>query len=210
MDPGDHGCVIYSADSELIGIVAAYIHEGLRAGERCWYAASSMSELAHVRAALQATYGDVTEAEVQGSLRLITADEMYLAGGVFEPERLLRDFSHAIPAAVHDGFPALRIAGEMSWILQRKPGTDRVMEYEGCVEMMLRASAALALCFYNRRLIPAELLDDALAKHPLAGVDGEPRPNAFYRPKVIADLRRPHAEDLCWKLKHLQRNGNGH
>jgi hypothetical protein len=205
MHPGDHACVIYSTGSELIAVVAAYLHEGLRAGEQCWYAAFSASELSDVRTALQERNVAVAEEEERGSLRLTTAEEVYLADGAFNPERVLGELKKAIPHAVADGFTALRVAGEMSWVLQAKPGTNRVIEYEGLVEMMLRASAALGLCLYHRRRIPAALLDGALTTHPLAGVGGRPRPNAFYRPKPIADLRMPQPDDVCWKLKHLQR-----
>ena len=205
MQHGDHACVIYSAGPELIAVVAAYLHEGLGAGEQCWYAASSTSELSDLRFALLATDVDVTGAEARGQLRLTTADEMYLPDGIFDPERLLEELEAAIPAAVHDGFTALRVAGEMSWALEPKPGTERVIEYEGSVETLLRTSDALGLCLYHRRRMPSELLDCALATHPLAGVGGRPRPNAFYRPKPIADLRTPQSDDISWKLKHIQR-----
>jgi hypothetical protein len=206
MQHGDHACVIYSAGPELIAVVAAYLHEGLSAGERCWYAASSTSELSDLRAALRAWDIEVTEAEERGALRLATAEETYLADGTFVPERMLEQLKEAIPAAVTDGFTALRVAGEMSWALEPKPGTDRVIEYEGCVERLFRASDALGLCLYHRRRMPAELLDGALVSHPLAGVGDHPRPNAFYRPKPIADLRTPQTDDISWKLKHLQRS----
>jgi hypothetical protein len=206
MHHGDHACVIYSTAPELIAIVVGYLHDGLRAGEQCWYAAASASELSEVRTGLQAKQVAVAEAEERGSLRLATNDEVYLADGAFHPERVLQQLKDAIPLAVHDGFTALRVAGEMSWALEAKPGTHRVIEYEGCVETLLRASTALALCLYHRRRMPAELLDGALAKHPLAGVNGRPRPNAFYRSKPIADLRTPQADDIGWKLKHLQRS----
>ena len=205
MHPGDHACVIYSSGSELIAIVATYLHEGLRGGERCWYAAAAASELSQVRMALQAKGVSVADAEERGSLLLATSQEVYLADGTFNPERTLQNLTDAIPKAIDDGFTALRVAGEMSWTLEGKPGSDRVIEYEGCVETVLRASAALALCLYHRRHMPAVLLDGALASHSLAGVGNEPRPNAFYRAKSIADLRTPNGHDILWKLKHLQR-----
>jgi hypothetical protein len=208
MEPGDHACVIYSAAPELISVVAEYLDEGLRAAEQCWYAASSMGELSEVRMALRAHDIDVMQAEEQGSLRLMTSTELYLADGIFEPERAVEKLNAAISAAAHDGFSAFRVAGEMSWALKPNPGTDRILEYEGSAELLLRASEAVALCLYHRRRMPAQVLDGALTSHPLAGVGGGPRPNAFYRPKPIADLRTPQSDDISWKLKHLQRSGH--
>ena len=206
MDHGDHACVIYSEGSELIAVVASFLSQGLRERERCWYAASSPSELFDLRLALQARDVAVTPAEECGSLRLVTSAEVYLDDGTFDPDRVLQELRDAIPAAVHDGFTGLRVAGEMSWALATKPGTDRLIEYEKEAERMLRCANAVAVCLYHRRRTPAALLDGALASHPLAGVGELPRPNAFYRPKAIADLRVPQPDDVCWKLKHLQRN----
>jgi MEDS: MEthanogen/methylotroph, DcmR Sensory domain len=204
MHRGDHACVIYSGVPELIAVVATFLYEGLQAGERCWYAGAA-SDISHLRVALQVRGIAVTAAEGGGSLRLTTSVETYLADGTFNPERVLQQLNFAIAAAVHDGFAGLRIAGEMSWALQPKPGTDRVIEYESAAEQLLRASDALALCLYHRHLMPAALIDGALASHSLASVGSEPRPNAFYRAKPIADLRTPNGHDIPWKLKHLQR-----
>jgi hypothetical protein len=206
MDRGDHACVIYSAGPELIAVVAAYLHEGLLARERCWYAASSPSEASELKIALQAKDVAVAAEEERGALRLFTGEEVYLADGTFQPERVLLHLEDAINVALHDGFTALRVGGEMSWALEPKPGTDRVIDYEGRVELLLRGSDALGLCMYHRRRMPAALLDGVLASHALAGVGGPPRPNAFYRPKPISDLRTPQTDDISWKLKHLERS----
>jgi hypothetical protein len=205
MHPGDHGCVIYSTSAELNLSVAEYLAEGLDASERCWYAAQSWKELADARLALQAFGVDAEQAEAQKTLWLTTSDELYLADGNFEPQRMLDIIEEAIADVLSDGLAAFRLAGEMSWALRPSPGTERVMEYEARAEELLRTSSARALCLYHRHRMPAELIDGALAVHPLAGVGAEPRPSAFYRSKVIADLRTPQPEDLGWKLKHLQR-----
>jgi hypothetical protein len=190
MQRGDHACVIYSAGPDLIAVVAAYLHEGLRAGERCWYAACSPRERSDLTFALQARDIDVTEAEARGSLRLMTAADMYLADGIFDPERMLQELNAAILDSVHDGFTAFRVAGEMSWALEPKPGTDRVIEYESLVEMLLRASAAQGLCVYHS-CMPAALLDGALTSHPLAGAGGRPGPKRVLPGQ--ADCRSPHS-----------------
>jgi hypothetical protein len=208
MHRGDHACLIYATNGELSLAVAEYLADGLDANERCWYAAESSRDLAEVRSALEARGIDVEEAEAHGSLWLITADQLYLGDGSFEPERMLDTIHEAIVRVHSDGLAAFRLAGEMSWALRPRPGTERVIEYEARAEELLRRSDATALCLYHRHRMPPELLDGALVVHPLAGVGTQPRPSAFYRPKAIAELRAPQPENVAWKLKHLQRHSH--
>jgi hypothetical protein len=116
MDPGDHACVIYSTRRELVGAVAAYLTDGLRRREQCWYAAASEDELAEVRAALLSSDIDVAVSEQREALRLMRAEGLYLAEGTFDPKRMLRRPNEAIAAAVTKGFAAFRLAAEMSWL----------------------------------------------------------------------------------------------
>jgi hypothetical protein len=208
MHRGDHACVIYTTNAELSLAVAEYLADGLDASERCWYAAGSAKELAEVRSALEARGVDAEAAEAHRSLWLATADQLYLADGSFEPERMLDTIHEAIEHVHSDGLAAFRLAGEMSWALRPNPGTERVIEYEARAEELLRKSDATALCLYHRHRMPPELIDGALAVHPLAGVGTEARPSAFYRSKAIADLRTPQPENVGWKLRHLQRRSH--
>jgi hypothetical protein len=205
MHHGDHACVIYSAGPELIEEASEFLDEGLVAGEQCWYAGAPR-ELYGIRQTLAQSDINVPATEHRGALRLIPSDEFYLAGGTFDPERMLGWFDEAIAAAITDGFTGFRLAGEMSWALEPNPGTDRMIEYESSLEARLRESAALAMCFYHRRRMPAALLDGALASHSFAAVGGRVGPNAFCRSKPIADLRTPRPDDVAWKLKYLQRH----
>lgn len=208
MHHGDHACVIYSTNAELNLAVVEYLADGLAASDRCWYAAASRNELTAARSALQARGIDADAAVARGSLCLITADQLYLAHGSFDPERMLDVLNEAIAHVASDGLAAFRIAGEMSWALQPSPGTERVIEYEARAEALFRTSHAMALCLYHRHRMPPELIDGALAVHPLASVGTQPHPNAFYRSKPIADLRSPQPDDVAWKLKHLQRRSH--
>jgi hypothetical protein len=90
MEPGDHACVIYSTRAELVGAVTVYLADGLRDREQCWYATASDDELSDVRAALRAANIDVAASEKSEALRLVSATDLYLADGTFDPEHMLR------------------------------------------------------------------------------------------------------------------------
>jgi two-component system, chemotaxis family, sensor kinase Cph1 len=205
MEPGDHACVIYSTRAELVGTVTVYLADGLRDREQCWYATASADELSDVRAALRAANIDVAASEKGEALRLVSAKDLYLADGTFDPEHMLQRLNELIAAAERKRFSAFRLAAEMSWALDPRAVDDLVIEYEALVGTLFTTSGARGLCFYHRDRMPLNVLDGTLNVHPLAGTDGEPGPNPFYRPRPIADLHAPQPGDVAWKLKQLQR-----
>lgn len=180
LERGDHACVIYSTGEELSAIVSDYLVDGLRAGERCWYVAGD-DETAAIRIALRERGVDCKMEAQRGALKLIPAEEAYLLrGGGFEPEHTMRVFNDAIEEALVDGFNGFRAAAEMSWALDPRAGTDRLISYEALLRSLFRSSPATGLCLYHRDSMPLQVLGAALATHPFARLDGQFGANPLY------------------------------
>jgi two-component system, chemotaxis family, sensor kinase Cph1 len=204
MDRGDHACVIYTTRDELVRVAAAYLEDGFTAGEQCWYVASTADEADDVRVALGGLGIDVALAERRQALRLVMAQDFYLASGTFDPEQMLQRFSDVIAAAENENFTGFRLAAEMSWALDSRASLDEVIEYEALVGSLFSTSRASAVCFYQADRMPPQVLDGALTTHPLVGVGGPPKRNPFHRPGPVADLPAFRPDDVAWKLKRLQ------
>ena len=200
---GDHACVIYWTREELASAVAAFLREGLSRGEQCWYCASDEA-LSDLPAALHAL-GTDPPSQRRGALSLIGKERLYLLDGTFDPERMISIFNDAIEDATANGFTGFRVAGEMSWALDGRPGTDRLVEYEALVGMLFATTGGTGLCLYHRDRMSPELLDAALMTHPLAAAGAQRMSNPFYRLKPIADLHKPQPGDVAAKLKELLR-----
>jgi hypothetical protein len=200
---GGHICALFETEDEQIAIAADYLAAGLRRGERCLYAAASPAALARFRAALEARGVDAARAFRRGALVLTTNDEVHLAGGRFDSERMLRLLNNAVEAALNDGFQALRTCGDMSWLLAKPEGSEQVVEYEAFLNQFFRAVRAEGMCLFDRARLPAALLDHALATHSSVCLHDRLVPNPFFEPDATG-ARIPQPEAVASKLSALQ------
>lgn len=200
---GDHICSMYSTGTELVEQVAEFLADGLGRGERCWYVGMG-SEIEAVRSALRQDRIDVESATARQALRLITGESAYVVQGAFDPETTIRIFNDAIEQAWKDGFTGFRAAAEMSWALTCRDGAHQVIVYEALLRPVFATCRAIGLCLYDRTRMPLDVIDGALATHPLAGSRQRYAANPFYDPTVTQ--RRP-VEDVHVheKLKRLDR-----
>jgi hypothetical protein len=199
----DHVCVLYETREEEIRIVTDFVREGLAAGERCLCLCGQAPDV--FRQAMWEGGIGVDEAEGGGALVLLAAKEAYLSDGAFDAQRMLSMMDHALEDAQEANFAGLRIAGDMTWLLDAPPGADQLLEHEALVNQVFAGARGMALCFYHRRRTPRQILDQALSTHPLVVLGGRLRPNQFYLSPAVARARRPHDADVDWKIRELER-----
>jgi chemotaxis family two-component system sensor kinase Cph1 len=168
---GDHVCALYSTRDELAEIVADYLADGLRRGQRAWFICPG-DEAADVRAALLRRI-DVNAETARGSLQLISGADTYVVHGSFDPERAIATFNEAIDQAYRDGFTGFRAAAEMSWAMTDTSRMQQLIVYEALLRTLFSTSRATGLCLYHRSSTPLDVVGGALATHPVVrSVDG--------------------------------------
>lgn len=181
---GDHVCAVYSTPAELTRVVAAFLAEGLRAGERSWYVGAE-HEMASVQAALGESGIDAAAASSRGALKLLSGAGAYVVRGAFDPEVTLGIFNDAIEQAYTDGFTGFRAAAEMSWALECADGPHLVIVYEALLKTLFDSCRAVGLCLYDRKRMPLSVINGALCTHPIvASMRGGVVTNDFYDPTV--------------------------
>lgn len=199
---GDHICTIYSSPEEQLVAAIEYVKAGLERGERCLYVCGEHAP-EQFRAALQAEGVDVVAEEKRGALVLITKHEGHLEGGSFSPDRMIHKLDEAVKDALAAGFKGLAAAGDMSWVLERAPGTESLAEYESRLNDFYAKSRALGLCQYSAQL-PKEFLDHCIATHPVIRIDGPVAlENPFYEPPRLAVGRRAEPRHVRHKMKTI-------
>jgi two-component system NarL family sensor kinase len=166
--PHDHLCSIYESPEERFAVAIPFIRTGLDRGERCIYVADDADDAgeAVVREALATEGIDVERAIATDRLVLGAPEDSYLRRGSFDAESMLAYWADATAEATRLGFPVLRIAGEMGWVLRGAPGVEGWREYESRLTRMLAQHNCLALCQYSRSLSPPELILDVIRTHP--------------------------------------------
>jgi PAS domain S-box-containing protein len=184
LKPGDHLCCIYNAEGEHRALLTPYLRQGLEQNEKVLYIVDARTAEA-VLEYLRQDGLDVRRFLEKGQLEILSVDEAYMRGGVFDPDRMISLLRKETDRAVKEGYRALRATGEMSWSLRGSPGSERLIEYESRLNTFLPGSRCLALCQYDRRRFPASLLLQVLATHPMAVVGTEVFENIHYIPPEI-------------------------
>lgn len=199
---GDHVCALYFEPDQQLRAAVEYIREGLDRGERCLYVVG-VHDLATFRAGLQAGGLDVAAEEARGALILLTKHEAHLASGTFSPTAMIEMLEKAVRDALDAGFAGLCAAGDMTWLLDEAPGSDRIAEYEARLNRFYASHRALGLCLYQRSM-PNILLDHCLATHELVRVDGPiVARNPFYELPELAMHRRGDPDGVEAKIREI-------
>jgi anti-anti-sigma factor len=163
---GDHSCLIYESDEERRAALVEFVKGGLERDERVTYLVGSRSPRdVYDELAQEGVDGD--SASARGQLRVWPADEVYLADGRFEPDRMMERLRQEIDAAQRDGYSGSRFAAEMTWALNGHPGRELLVEYERALNEFYASGQPTGMCGYDRRHFTADMLDDICQAHPL-------------------------------------------
>jgi len=197
---GDHVCTLFSSPEEQLSAATEYIQQGLGRNERCLYVCGEQTPT-EFRTALAESGIDVGREEARGALILLTKETGHLKGGSFSASKMISMLKAAVEDALTDGFEGLCAAGDMTWLLDEAPGSEEIAEYEALLNHFYRSHRALGLCQYNRRRLPAALLDHGIATHPTVRIAGPILlTNPFYELPEIAKCRVAHATDVAARI----------
>jgi signal transduction histidine kinase len=177
----DHLSLIYEGSKDHFAVAIPFIRIGLDRGEKCIYVADDGTEAA-VRDAMYAQSIDVERAIATGNLVLETKEHAYLKQGRFDPEWMLTFWKEATAEAMQQGFSVLRVTAETDWVLCGATGLDRWMEYESRITQLLASLNCVALCQYDRQILPPEILLDVIRTHPTVIYRGVVCRNMYHVP----------------------------
>jgi PAS domain S-box-containing protein len=180
---GDHACFIYTGEQEYQAVLAPFVRAGFEQRQRVLYI-HDMRSPESVRAMLREAGVDVDHAEFREQIVFVSAKQMYARGAGYSFERVL-DQMHAMTAmALADGWSALRVTSEMTWLLRQTQGPDRLLAQEGRIGGFFRTSAALGMSQFDRGKFPPEALLDVLLAHPVAVLGTEAVHNFYHTPQA--------------------------
>jgi MEDS: MEthanogen/methylotroph, DcmR Sensory domain len=200
---GDHVCTLFTTPEEQLSAAVEYLSAGLSRGERCLYICCEHS-VPEFRIALENAGIDVEAKERRGALVLLTKFDGHLKGGSFDPDRMISTLHAAVEDALAAGFNGLCAAGDMSWLLDEAPGSERLAEYEASLNEFYKSHRALGLCQYNRNKLPDAALDHGIATHRYIRMEGPILlENPFYEPHEQAAKRKPRPNDGRRKLRQI-------
>jgi PAS domain S-box-containing protein len=201
--PGHHLCCLYETEEEHRALLAPYLRLGLERGEKVVYIAD-----VHTReAVLQYLTDDGLDPKAyleSKQLVLATPRETYLRDGPFDPDKMIAYLRKTTEHVVAEGYPALRVTGEMTWALGGASGSDRLIEYESKLNDFFPGSKCLAICQYDRRRFDPAVLLDVICSHPTVVVGTELYDNFYYMPPAEFPHRDVPSTTLHYWLENLR------
>lgn len=177
---GNHLACIYKNKKEQFSIVVPFILYGLKNNEKCIYITDE-----NTKREILKTFNNFNPIEGyidSHQLEILTKEETYLEDGYFDPDTMITLLSQLEEQALKNGYKGLRITGEMTWILTKLPGTEKIIEYEAKLNYFFPTSKCIALCQYNEKKIDPEILFDVVCTHPSLIIYDTLYENSHYLP----------------------------
>jgi anti-anti-sigma factor len=166
---GDHICCAFGSEAEQEALVVRFARDAISRRERLVYMCDGNDE-GTIRSFLDVAGIDSSSHLASGQLRIDSAREAYGGADGFDPECQIAHFEIEKRRAYADGFSGLAAMAEMSWALEAP--WDTVVSYEREVQQVFGTAAVRGVCEYDRRIFPADMLDEVAAAHELwVGVD---------------------------------------
>lgn len=201
----DHLCLIYSTPEEQMAAALPFIHQGLQRGEKCLYITDDKTA-SHMKKALGNRGINVSSAVSSGALTFSTIGKTYLRRGRFDPDDIIKLFKRSTNAAKAGGYRALRVIGDMSWLLEGSVDFDAIAAYESMVDSFSSDNDALAMCQYDCERFPSELIRALIFCHPSLIYKNTLVKNPYYMmPEVFMSQGRS-AHETQLLLKNLLEN----
>jgi hypothetical protein len=182
--PGSHICQLYSKVTEIPGVTARLMRVGLSVSEKCLFAAAP-AQVKELREELRKLQVDVDELIGAGQLVLCEEREPFLSGGKrFDPYALLSSHQTFIAQALREGWQAVRISIDMTWLTKDIPNAtpEQILKYEAASDAVFTFQNApiIALIHYDHSKLLPSLVVEMLKLHPISVVGKYIKRNPYY------------------------------
>jgi hypothetical protein len=179
IDQPGHVCAFFNSRDEEYETLIPYLADGVAAGEQVVNVVDQ-ARLHDHRARLTSAGLPLDD----GSVAVSTSEDTYLAGGRFDMERMV-DFVRTHLADAAEEGRRVRTAGWMDWLHGEAPGTERAMEYEARMNLLVPTFQCTFMCIYDLSKLEGATVVDIMATHPYVILKGQIRRNSFYIPPEI-------------------------
>jgi hypothetical protein len=173
-NPG-HICAFFNSRDKEYETLIPYFRDGVDAGEHVFTVVDRAREPDHRTRLIAAGV------HVGKTVQVRCSEDTYFEGGRFDMERMCQFIRETLVESAMSG-KRVRTAGWMDWIHREVPGTDRALEYEARMNLLVPEFECTFLCVYDLAKLSGEMVVDIMATHPYVIMNGQIRQNAFYVP----------------------------
>jgi len=199
--PGSHICQLYSKVNEIPKVTAHLVRVGLASSEKCLFAAAP-AQVKEFCDELQKLNFDIEALTAAGQLVLCEDRETLLANGKrFDPYFLLSSHQTFIAQALREGWQAVRISIDMTWLSKDVASPEQILKYEAAADAVFTFQNApiIALMHYDHSKLLPSLVVEMLKLHPIAVVGKYIKRNPYYL----------NSEQYMLKILRINKEKNG-
>jgi PAS domain S-box-containing protein len=165
---GTYFCQFHNSTDELLEILVPYFKAGLEGNEFCvWVVSPPLTAEVAIRS-MRAVLPDFDRYIEKGQIELLDHAGWYLKDGVFDLNRVLRNWGEKLTGSLSKGFDGMRVTGDTAWV--DKKDWTAFMEYENGHSADY---PMIANCTYSLKRCSALDLIEVTAKHQFALVKAE-------------------------------------
>ena len=176
-----HICGFFRSPEEEYHLLLPFIKEGFERGEKAFHVVDPKLRDDHLRR-LNSAGINVSEAEKSGQFELCNWEQMYLADGYFDQDRMLSLWQEVLAAAGQSGFPRTRLVAHMEWALEDHEGVSDLIEYETRFNLMHQGGRDPVICTYDLTRFSGDVIMGVLRTHPMVILGGVLQENPFFIP----------------------------
>jgi hypothetical protein len=166
---GDHGCVFFDSQEELLSLVVPYVKAGLEDNEYCIWITGDPLTGKDAFEALEVVLPHAYQYLAHKQLEIIPSRHWYLPSGTFDARIVLDKCLSMARHAQAMGFAGIRITGNPVWLRSEEDWTQ-FRDYEEAVHQQIRTARILALCTYPTVIFQGKHIEDTLSTHNAAYV----------------------------------------
>ncbi|OGV75662.1 MAG: hypothetical protein A3I83_09635 [Methylotenera sp. RIFCSPLOWO2_02_FULL_45_14] len=178
---GTHICYIYKDEEERKEVIAKFVESGLLGGELVGYFVDAISP-AEMRDHLSSLGISLSPGAKQEQLAISDAVKTYCCDGCFEPAAMLEKVGEFYRRSQTEGYNGARATGEMAWALRGIPGSEKLIEYESRLNLLVEQNPITLICQYDANRFDGATIYDVLNVHPMMIVRGQVVRNPYYVP----------------------------
>jgi anti-anti-sigma regulatory factor len=103
-----------------------------------------------------------------GQLTIASVDDVYQGGTDFDPNQQLAIFTEVLDESLAAGYQGIRVLADNTPLVRGgELDFHRWLAWEQLTDRFQAQREVLGLCYFDRRQLPADRLDDLLAIHPV-------------------------------------------
>ncbi|MFZ3566835.1 MEDS domain-containing protein [Streptomyces sp. BH097] len=171
MRPGDHAFVSYDDDEARWEVLAAFVQEGLRRGEKVSVLADPKLSEEEIRARITTDTTDWATRNDPAQLKYTSMRELIAPHTEFTAQRQVSRLWEETRRAGLEGYSGLRTVIDMGWVQDLGTDVTAVVHRETHADALFKNRRYAEICAYDRRRFAPAVIEAMRQGHPVSLVE---------------------------------------